>query len=344
AKPTWQRLIIMVGGVTVNLFLGFFIYSMVLFTWGKDLLPNESMVHGMYADTLLHQYGFEDGDRILKLDTNSIRYFGDINAALLINGVREVTVERNGSQQTIPLPDTFAEVLLDSGVKVPLIPRIPWVIESTVAERPAAKAGLLAGDKIVAINGAATPYFVEVRKAIRSSAGQTIEVTVERAGANQTISVAVDTGGGIGIYRLSALDVLESEHRDYTLAESIPAGFTESIAKLTSYVRSMKLLFTKAGAKQIGGFGAIGSMFPAEWIWQDFWQFTAFLSLILAFMNILPIPALDGGHVMFLLYEMITGRPPGEKFLEYAQIAGMILLIALLLYANGNDIYRWLSQ
>lgn len=340
SKPAWQRLIIMVGGVTVNLVLGFLIYSMILFVWGKERLPLENLSYGVYVDSTLTPFGLVDGDKILSVSDGNVKYFEELGKEVLINGARQINLERNGVRLTVSLPVDIERAILAAEVKTLFTPRYPFAVDSVVAGSAAEKAGLKRHDIIVAVNGTPTGGVLEGTKAIKSHKGQAVELTIERAGQQITANAEVSEEGRIGIGLKTIFDFVETETVHYGFFEAIPAGIVETGTVLGNYITSMKLVFTKEGASQIGGFGAIGGLFPATWDWQTFWAMTAFLSLILAFMNILPIPALDGGHVMFLLYEIITGRKPGDKFLEYAQMVGMILLLGLLIFANGNDILR----
>jgi regulator of sigma E protease len=340
SKPAWQRLIIMVGGVTVNLILGFLIYSMVLFVWGKERLPLENMTQGVYVDSTLVTFGLQDGDRILGLNDGNVRYFEELGKEILINGARSLEIERDGQKMTVNLPDTIEKVLLVNEVKMLFSPMYPFEVDSIIEGQNAEKAGLLKDDRILSVAGKPTPGPVEGINAFQANKGETIEIIVLRNNDSVSLNVEVSDAGTIG-FGVRPMDAfMETETYKYSFWSAIPAGIKETGDILGNYISSMKLVFTKEGASQIGGFGAIGGLFPAKWNWQVFWSMTAFLSLILAFMNILPIPALDGGHVMFLLYEMITGRKPGDKFLEYAQMVGMILLFGLLIFANGNDILR----
>lgn len=340
SKPAWQRLIIMVGGVTVNLILGFLIYSMVLFVWGKERLPLENMTQGVYVDSTLVPFGLQDGDRILRLNDGNVRYFEELGKEILINGARSLEIERAGQKMTVNLPDTVEKVLLANEVKMLFSPMYPFEVDSIIEGQNAEKAGLQKDDRILSIAGIATPGPVEGIKAFQANKGEMVEMVVLRNNDSVQLNVQVTDAGTIG-FGVRPMDAfMETETYKYSFWSAIPAGVQETGDILSNYISSMKLVFTKEGASQIGGFGAIGGLFPAQWNWQVFWSMTAFLSLILAFMNILPIPALDGGHVMFLLYEIITGRKPGDKFLEYAQMVGMILLFGLLIFANGNDILR----
>ncbi|GAB4382344.1 MAG: RIP metalloprotease RseP [Salibacteraceae bacterium] len=344
AKPAWQRLIIMVGGVVVNLILGFFIYSMVLFFWGKEKLPLSNLEYGVYVDSTLMDAGLMDGDKIIAIDGNRDLFLSDVGKEILINGKRTITVLRNGEELNITLPEDIHRELLDKRVKQLIAPRFPFEVDSVFSDSPAAAAGLRPGDRIVAVGGTPTPDVKTGVNAIRSHKGESTTLVVVRAGDTLAMDVAVREDGTIGFVIAPITKFIEPVTYRYSFIEAIPAGFVETVNITKNYVASLKLIFTKEGASQLGGFGAIGNMFAPVWDWQSFWTMTAFLSLILAVMNILPIPALDGGHVLFILYEMITGRKPGDKFLEYAQTLGMILLLLLLVFANANDLLRMFGK
>ena len=320
SKPAGQRLMIMVAGVLFNFLLALFIYSMVLFTWGDTFLPLKNVKAGMDYSETFHNVGFQDGDILLKADDTELERFGEDCFRRVLNA-QTVTVLRGGVETVIPIPEDMAQrVMRDkkgfASYRFPMVVRELGKTES--GESPAAVAGLQPGDSIVSINGIVTPSFYEVGEVL-----------------------AQNKAGKMGIYSVSPFDMYQTVTRKYGFFESFPAGVMLGVNTLKGYVSDMKYVFTKEGASSLGGFGTIGSLFPAEWDWHSFWMKTAFLSIILAFMNILPIPALDGGNVMFLLYEVIARRKPSDKFLEYAQVTGMFLLFALLIYANGNDIFRF---
>jgi regulator of sigma E protease len=340
AKPAWQRLIIMIGGVTVNLLLAFFIYAMTLFAWGKQYLPVENAVHGVVCNPIMAANGFQDGDKILKVGDEKPENFGDINKGILIQGERSVVVDRNGEEMTIDLPTDIDQDLLQAGSKRLFQERVIFYVDTLIPGGTAIYSELEIGDRIVGINGFDTEFFHDFVKEIEGYAGHSINLDIIRNDLRKQVRVDVNEAGKIGAGPFST-NQFEYKTETFSLVQAFPAGFKHSINVLTGYVQSFKLIFTKEGIKQVGGFGAIGSMMPAKWgNWRDFWELTALLSVILAFMNILPIPALDGGHVMFLLYEMVTNRKPSEKFLEYAQVAGMVILLSLVVYANGNDIFK----
>ena len=343
SKPAGQRLMIMVAGVLFNFLLALFIYSMVLFTWGDTFLPLKNVKAGMDYSETFHNVGFQDGDILLKADDTELERFGEDCFRRVLNA-QTVTVLRGGVETVIPIPEDMAQrVMRDkkgfASYRFPMVVRALGKTES--GESPAAVAGLQSGDSIVSINGIVTPSFYEVGEVLAQNKDKDVLVGFYRAGIPQTLTLHTDTAGKMGIYSVSPFDMYQTVTRKYGFFESFPAGVMLGVNTLKGYVSDMKYVFTKEGASSLGGFGTIGSLFPAEWDWHSFWMKTAFLSIILAFMNILPIPALDGGHVMFLLYEVIARRKPSDKFLEYAQVTGMFLLFALLIYANGNDIFRF---
>ena len=343
SKPAGQRLMIMVAGVLFNFLLALFIYSMVLFTWGDTFLPLKNVKAGMDYSETFHNVGFQDGDILLKADDTELERFGEDCFRRVLNA-QTVTVLRGGVETVIPIPEDMAQrVMRDkkgfASYRFPMVVRELGKTES--GESTAAVAGLQPGDSIVSINGIVTPSFYEVGEVLAQNKDKDVLVGFYRAGIPQTLTLHTDTAGKMGIYSVSPFDMYQTVTRKYGFFESFPAGVMLGVNTLKGYVSDMKYVFTKEGASSLGGFGTIGSLFPAEWDWHSFWMKTAFLSIILAFMNILPIPALDGGHVMFLLYEVIARRKPSDKFLEYAQVTGMFLLFALLIYANGNDIFRF---
>lgn len=342
SKPAWQRLIIMLGGVTVNLVLGFLIYMMILFVWGKNILPNSDLPMGMGVSPLAKEIGFEKGDQILTVDGKPLEVALDINKMLLIRSVEEVQVQRaNGNKVTLQIPRDIGNRMFSSGDMNPLYPRFPAEIDSVLTDKNAFIAGFKAGDKIVAANDLVIEDWMELRNFNKENTNKTVQYVVERNQMRDTLTMVLDAEGKMGVIQGSNIKISQVE---LSLLESVEEGFSYGYWTLYDYVVQFKYVFTKKGASQLGGFGAIGSLFPASWDWRAFWASTAFISIILAFMNLLPIPALDGGHVMFLLYEMISGRKPNDKFMEYAQMAGFFLLLALVLYANGNDLFRFLSK
>lgn len=342
AKPAWQRLLIMIGGVLMNFLLALFIYSMILFTWGDKYVPLKNVSLGMEFSETAQKAGFKDGDILLKTDKESLNRF-DENTLRLIAESKEVYVKRDSNITKVVVPADFMQQLLKEK-KGFAAPRFPMVIKEPLSGKNAMKAGILANDSVVSINGKVTLTAEAVMETLFNNANKTVKMGLYRNGKPTFCNVKVDETGKIGVSLKMLTEVYQSATSSYDFFSSFPAGAKKGIDKLTNYAGSMKYVFTKEGAKSLGGFGTLGSIFPSEWNWMGFWEITAFLSIILAFMNILPIPALDGGHVLFVLYEIITRRKPSEKFLEYAQMGGMILLFGLLLFANGNDLFRFLFK
>lgn len=338
SKPAWQRLIVMAGGVIVNLILGIVIYIFIMFVYGKDYLAVEDAKFGVIADSLMIDNGFQMGDVILEVGGEKPETFGEINTSILIDRNRDVKVDRNGEIVTITLPDDIDQDVLKYEVGSLFSPRFPAYIEGISKKGNAHESGLEKRDKLIAVNDVQTPFIDQFRAEIIKNKAKEVTVHVERDGKPMSYDVLVDSTGMIGIAMMMVEEDFEFTHIDYTFGEAIPAGFDEGIGKLTMYVKSMRLLATKEGIGKMGGFGAIGSMFPDTWKWESFWSITAFISIILAFMNILPIPALDGGYILFLIYEMISGREVPTKVIEKANMVGFFFLIALILYANGNDV------
>lgn len=351
SKPAWQRLLIMLGGVTVNLILGIVIYSMVLYTWGEKFLPNANISDGIWCvDSLANEIGLQNGDKILTINGTAPQKYSDILGELIFG--KTMRVERDGKVKEISIPEDFVGKLIENRNSILIYPRIPFIVKSIPDSSRNVHSGLMPKDEIVSIGNIPVKYFDQAASILDTLKGKTIPVSALRNGKRITLNLEVNNKGKFDILpayvtfdQLQKLGTYKFETQKFTFFQAIPAGISTAKEKLRSYIRQFKLIFNfKTGAyKGLGGFGTIGSLFPPVWEWQAFWEITALLSLILAFMNILPIPALDGGHVSFLLYEMITGRTPGEKFLEYAQIIGLVILIFLLAYANGNDLYRWIQ-
>ena len=343
SKPAWQRLIVMVGGVTVNLLLGMVIYILVLFVWGRDYLPLEQVKYGVHPSDVMREEGVQEGDRIVAINGATPRTLEDVTKAIIIDDARTLTIERNGVRQDISLSPDVHDKVMERHEKQLFAPRVPFYIDTVQSGKPAAESTLRKGDHILAVDGAPAGYFGDFVKAIAPKKGRYVFVDTEREGKVFSHLVRVSDAGIIGVGNRQPTAYFEIEKERYGLFASIPAGIGHGVETLGGYVGSLKLLFSKSGAGQVGGFGAIGSLFSDTWDWQVFWNMTAFLSIILAFMNILPIPALDGGHVVFLLYEMVARRAPNQRVLEVAQMVGMALLFGLIIFANGNDVFKWIS-
>ena len=339
SKPAWQRLIIMLGGVTVNLLLGFFIYMMVLFVWGKETLPQENIPLGLEPTALIQEIGFEKGDKILDVDGKKLDYVLDINKMLLLRPVQKIKVEKlDGSISEINIPENIGNDIFQSGQINSFIPLFSATIDSILIDSPALYSGMQSGDKIVSINNEIIYDYASFKNWLDNNLDDIIDVVVERDGSNYTLSIDRNDDGTIGVIKTNR--GIETINVKLGLVDSIKQGFDYGYWTLYEYVAGFSFIFTKKGAQQLGGFGTIGNLFPAKWDWKGFWLSTALISIILAFMNVLPIPALDGGHVMFLVYEMITGKRPSDRFMEVSTMIGFFLLIAIVLYANGNDLFR----
>ena len=341
SKKAWQRLLIMLGGVLVNFILALFIFIMVLFAWGEKYVPMANLDYGIVTDSIGYDMGIRNGDKILLLDDAEVEKWSMVSHDLLINEVQEITIDRNGSIVKIQLNDEILPRMLKSESRM-VVPRFPFEIYGISEGMPAAIAGVLAGDKVVALNGDSVRFYDEYQSLIGGRANVDFTMTVKREDGLHTIALNTNEEGMIGIMPLvDEFHYFDEVVKNYNFFESIPAGIKRGWETTTTYLKSLQMLFKPKKYKaheSLGGFIKIGSIFPPVWDWQSFWNLTAFLSIMLAIMNLLPIPALDGGHVMFLLFEMISGRKPGDKFMEYAQIVGMVLLLGLLLYANLNDI------
>lgn len=346
SKPAWQRLLVMIGGVLMNFLLALFIYSMILFTWGDQYIALKDMSYGMKFNETAREIGFRDGDILVSADGKELtRYNVDMLRSLA--EAREVVVLRDGKEEQILMPEiSLLEIAKEDPPFVDML--IPNVVDSVLTDGGFAKAGLQKGDSLIAFNG--TPLhswneFTEqlgelrLRSEVEQKSSASFSLVYSRAGVRDTVNVTTDDQFKVLAYSMNP--GYQPTRLTYGFFESFPAGVALGINTLKGYVNDMKYVFTKEGAKSVGGFGTIGSIFPKVWDWQRFWSMTAFLSIILAFMNILPIPALDGGHVLFLLYELVARRKPSDKFLEYAQMVGMFLLFGLLIWANFNDILRF---
>ncbi len=341
AKPAWQRLIIMVGGVTVNVILGILIYAMVLFTWGEEHLPTKNATYGIACDSTAYKMGLRDGDKILSVDNRFIESFYRVPGEIILNKSKSIQVERDGNKMDIAITENDISEMIKNSKSRFISPRFPCIVDSVVPNLYAAKAGFKKGDKIISINNKSTQFFNEVTSALKSMPISLATIAVQRNSDTIVMRTPVGADGTIGFQTKMDDKLLKYETINFTFLEAFPAGISKAKRTFDDYIKQFSVIFTvKDAHKQLGGFGTIASAYSKSWDWENFWAFTAFLSIVLAIMNILPIPALDGGHVMFLLYEIITRRKPNEKFMEYAQYAGMILLLALLLYANGNDVIK----
>ncbi len=345
SKPAYQRLLIMIGGVLVNFLLALVIYTFLLYTWGEQYLPTKNVKYGIMCDSVALDIGLRNGDRILSVDNREIEKFNNIFHDIVVDGASSIQVDRDGEKIDIPIREEYIAPLLKTSYFI--TPRFPFFVEDYLKVSPAKEAGIQVGDQIVGINEKETEFFDEFRAELAGIENEKIEISILRDGRKLNFTLTTTEDAKIGVSALvDAKHFFELEKIEYSFLEAIPAGISKGFSRAISYVKQLKLIFTpKTRAyESLGGFIKIGSFFPQVWDWKIFWEMTALLSIILAIMNLLPIPALDGGHVMFLMYEIVSGRKPGDKFLEYAQIAGMILLLSLLLYANGNDVVQYFRK
>ncbi|MBQ23000.1 MAG: RIP metalloprotease RseP [Flavobacteriales bacterium] len=339
SKPAWQRLIIMLGGVTVNLLLGFLIYMMIAFIWGKTIITNDSLSGGYEVAEMMKPYGFKDGDKILEVDGKPLENILDISKFLFLRNVSNVKVEHyDGRKEILNIPESIGVQMFETGNLIPFTALVQPIIDSIEPNSPAERAGLISNDLILSVNGKSILKWQEFTKLVKESPKKIININIKRNNSILSKEISLRDNNTIGVSL--KVPVITPTKLNFTILESITRGYNKAYWTLLDYISQFKYVFSKKGASQLGGFGAIGGLFPPTWDWEGFWESTALISIILAFMNLLPIPALDGGHVMFLLYEIASGRKPNDKFMEYAQIFGFFLLMSLVLFANGNDIYR----
>jgi len=342
SKKPWQRLFIMIGGVLFNLILAALIYIAVLYTWGMDYVPVENMKYGITTNETGEQIGFQNGDKIISINKQKFERFKDIQKEILLSDQKTVQIERNGKPLDILITDDDIKSIIKSKSTFLGI-RTEFVIDSVLENSNASKAGIKKGDKFISVNDSSLQFFDEFVHFFKSNKNSQAKVSVLRGGNEISMNVNIDSLGMIGVAS-QQLAGIEMKHKDFSFFESIPAGISLGGEQLKDYIRQFKLIFNPQteAYKSLGSFGAIGSMFAPVWDWESFWNLTALISIILAVVNLLPIPALDGGHVMFVLYEMITGRKPSDKFMEYAQIVGLVIILAIFVFAIRNDIVNFL--
>lgn len=348
SKPAWQRLIIMLGGVTVNFILAFLIYIAMAYFYGDTYIANDSLKDGVWVTSDgLRKAGMHSGDKIINIDGKPLERFSD--AQLKIITAKEIEVLRNGQTKTISLPVDFVNQFLDKKPRSLVAPRIPFIVQG-FADDSANKSNLKPGDFITEINGQQIKYFDQVEEILKSLANKEVFAKVRRDNQLVDVQLKISNESKLGVLTASGISLKDAEKlglftlskQEYSLLESIPVGLAKGKEQLSNYWKQLKMIANpETGAyKGVGGFKSIYDIFPQTWSWQAFWGITAILSIMLGVMNLLPIPALDGGHVMFLLYEIVSGKKPSDKFMEYAQTAGFFILIGLMLYANGMDIYK----
>ncbi len=341
AKPAWQRMFIIAGGVLMNFVTAAVIYAMMLYTWGKEYIPMENAYLGYDYCQTAQNNGFQNGDRIITIDGDTIEQQQEFVSKAVIEGKQNVVVLRNGEEVNITLPEDFGEQILAANENGLLQIRIPFVIAQVAEGTPAQSAGLQPNDSIIGINDKHLVAYSDIVKELDTLKGETITVKFVRNDSTMQLPLTLTNEGKMGVQiDPNITRYFETKKIEYSFFESFPAGIKQGWEGLVNYVKQFRLVFTKAGAQSVGGFVAIGNMFPATWDWSIFWSFTAFLSIALAFMNFLPIPVLDGGYFLMLIYEMITGRKPNDRFMEIAANIGMFLLLALLIFANGNDVIK----
>lgn len=340
-KPSWQRLIIMLGGVTVNLLLAMVIYMIMLTVWGEQYLPTANVKYGITVDSLGYEMGLRNGDQILSVDHKPVEDFALIPKTILLEEARTIEVRRGGEELSVSLPAGSISKLIKHNSPDFISVRFPFEAARFSNGSPAEAAGMKTGDKIIGLNDSLTMYFDQFRAAIQQYKNQKVNVIVLRGADTVLVPVRVPAEGLIGVYPKGPDQYLSFKEKTYNVFTAIPAGVVKAFQGAGNYLKSMKLLFSQEKAyESVGGFISIGNIFPSDWDWHSFWSLTAFLSIMLAILNVLPIPGLDGGHVMFLLYEIVFRRKPSDKFMENAQIVGMVILFGLLIFANGQDILK----
>ncbi len=344
SKPAWQRLIIMLGGVTVNVILAIIIFIMITWVWGEEYLPPQNVKYGVYADSLGKSMGLRDGDIIYKVGSENVKDEFKIPSLLLTTDANTLTVLRNGQEVQLSVPNSMIKSLSKTKGNDLYSIRFPCIVDTFSKESNAKKAGIRKGDRLIGVDSISTPYFQDFQREIRERKNSNVSVIALRNNDTLRINMKVNEDGMIGIAPVAEMKKLgfQTEVTKYSFIESIPTGFNRCWETLANYVTGLKQIFTgRVAAKDsLGSVISIGNIFPGIWDWESFWKLTAIFSIILAFMNVLPIPGLDGGHALFTVYEMVTGQKPSDKFIEYAQMVGMVLLLGLMLYAFGLDIWR----
>ena len=347
AKPAWQRLIIMLGGVTMNVVLAIVIYIALLASYGDEYLPtSEANKFGVRPDSLAMEMGFMPGDKIMSLDGLYVEDFSKIPMNLVLNEVKVVDVVRNGKQVQLSLPEGSLNKLVHHRTPIFSV-RIPFVAAKFTKNSIAQKNGMMIGDTIFGLNGVNIKYFNDFRDEIQKHKNEIVTIALKRDKDTLNLPIQLDDSGLLGVFPLGDLTAFFNlSKKEYSIAEAIPAGFNRTWSGIGNYLKQLKLLFSPEvkAYEGVGGFITIGSIFPTYWHWESFWRLTAFLSIMLAIINVLPIPALDGGHVLFLMYEIIARRKPSDKFLEHAQVVGMVILFSLLILANGNDVLKLINR
>ena len=344
SKAAWKRLCIISGGVLVNFISALVIYTAIFAHWGQDELPMQNASLGYDYHEILINEGFQNGDMIMAIDGKKMTDLAETQNTLLLDNPKQVDVLRGDSLVTIKMSGELLGKVGKENPKWLMSVRLPFVVDGFVAGSVAEKAGMQLGDRVVSINDESAASFSDISPILEQNKDKEINVGFYRGDSLMNLAIALGSDGKLGVQLNTRInEMFNVKHLDYNIFQAIPVGIKYGCETLVTYVSSLKVLFTKDGASNLGGFGTIASVFPTEWDWFRFWNMTAFLAIILAFMNIIPIPGLDGGHIVFTLWEMITRRKPSEKFLERAQTVGLILLLILLVWANGNDLFRWIK-
>lgn len=346
SKPAWQRLIIMLGGVTVNFLLGFLIFGLLLFTYGEEYLPPEKATYGIAVDSMGREMGLQAGDRVLQVGDLELEQLDDrrVVREIILNDARRIKVRRDGKIETLDIPEGLGSELATAAgsQEVLFYPRLPYVAGQVQSGSIADKAGFQEGDSLVAVNGEELVFFDRFKDIIQSSPGESLSIDYYRDGNRRQLEVTLDSPPVLGIAPYGPDYFFETSRKDYALGPALWGGVKKGTGFLADQINAFSQMFSGSikASESLGGFITIGKLFPPEWNWQSFWTVTAILSLILGFVNLLPIPALDGGHVMFLLYEIVSGRKPSDKVMEWSTMIGILILLSLLIYANGLDIMR----
>lgn len=347
SKPAYQRLIIMLGGIIVNVLLAFFIYAMILWNTGETSIPMKNVEYGFVCDSLAQSIGLQSGDKLIGYDDKT---FKDANVPvvkdLLLDDAQVLHIERNGQAMDIKIPQSVYKAILESEGKVSFVKlAFPSELNEVAPESPLHNIAQK-GDKVIALNNQPIQFFAEMGQVLQRNIGNEIPISLLRGADTISTVIKIPQDGLLKVSSNPLSDYFKPETKEYSFFSSFPAGVKHTWLILSDYVKQFRIIFSPElkGYKQLGGFAAISKLYPDKWDWLAFWSSTAFISIILALMNLLPIPALDGGHALFTLVEMVTGRKPSDKFLEYAQLIGMVLLFGLMIYANGNDLVRWLTH
>lgn len=346
SKPAWQRLIIMLGGVTVNVLLAIGIYIVTLSLWGEEYLPASQAKYGITVDSLGLEMGLRNGDKIVAVNHEPVDDFFKIPAQIILEKASTIQVIRDGSPMDVTLPEGIIGKVIKSKSVDFINVRFPFEAYEFANNSAAREAGMAKGDRALTMDGASVEFFDQFKAEASKHKGQQVQLKVLRGSDTVLLAVKVSAQGTVGVATRPPTEIFKFQKHEYNLFQAIPAGTVKAFKGIKNYLKQLKLLFSPEvkAYESVGGFITIGKIFPSHWNWEAFWGLTAFLSIMLAILNVLPIPALDGGHVMFVLYEMITGRKPSDKFLEYAQITGMVILLSLLVFANGNDILQVLRK